>query len=292
MLINATNFAREFTRYNESLYYPLVGLMILVFMQDFYKLLPGKTRVVAFAVIICIALIHLNGIRKNGEYLKLRTFQLEEIIQASQNERLKKSLVRLENVEKERWVLNWSYPMESLLLSSIDGPAKSVSLIADEDFDYRDTSIELTQQRFILRRWEIRDDTDLLKFFSLKTGNYITLNNTDSTLTSDQLNGKISLALNTEEALEAYSRIFIPVEINNNSGRKIPSLPVDANYFHVQMKNSEQSSSMDIPFDIDLSGNYTEVVSCPLNGIKKPWSISVKMIVGGVEIASTETTLN
>jgi len=292
VLINATNYAREFTRYNESLYYPLVGLMTIVFLQEFYHLLSGKIRMVAFASVILISLFHLNGIRKNGEYLKLRTLQLEEMVQASGKEGLQKSLVRLENVEKERWVLNWSYPMETLLLSSLNGPSHTISLIADEDFDYRDTTVSLTPQRFILRRWEVRDNTDLLDFFNLKYGDYVPLNNADTGLTKEILNGKISLNLKVEKSLEAYSRVFIPLEISNSSGRKIPSLPVDRNYFRVMVGNGEQSSTMEIPFDIDIADHYTEVLSCPLNGIKKPWNISVKMITGGEETTSTEATIN
>jgi hypothetical protein len=165
-------------------------------------------------------------------------------------------------------------------------------VIADEDFDYRDTTIELTPFRFILRRWEIRDDTDLLPFFNLKTADYVALNNADTTLSDSLFKGKISLVPKVEKSFVAYSRIFIPVEIINNSGRKIPSLPVDANYFRMEIKNGDHTSSMDIPFDIDLTEKYTEVISCPLNGIEKPMNVHVKMIVGGREVAAAEAVLN
>ena len=214
------------------------------------------------------------------------------MVNASRKEGLKKSLIRLENVEKERWALNWSYPMETLVLSSLDGPANTVSLIADEDIDYRDTSIALTPNRFILRRWEIRDNSNLLQFFNMKYGDYIPLNNADTGITNELLTGKISLALKPEKSLEAYSRVFVPVEVSNKSGKKIPSLPIEKNYFQVHVSNDDQSSTTQIPLDIDISDRYLEVVSCPLNGIKKPWRLSVKMMMGGEEVASTEATVN
>jgi len=292
VLINATNPAREYSRYNESLYYPLVGLLTLVFVNEFYKLLPYKARMAAFAGVLCIALVHLNEIKKNGDYLKLRTFQIESIIQSTRELGLKKSMVEMENAEKNRWFLNWSYPIETLLLSSLSGPAQTVSVMSDEDYDYRDTTIELTPQRFMLRRWEIREDGDLLPFFNLKTGEYVSLNNADSGITEAQLKGKISLTMHAEKSLEAYSRIFLPVEISNNSGKKIPSLPITQNFFRVEVNNGDQTSSIDIPIDIDIDDHYTEVVSCPLNGINKPGKVTVRMMVAGAEVAATEGTIN
>jgi len=292
ILINATNYAGVFTRNIESLYYPVVVLITIIFLREFYILLSGRTRMIAFIALILISGIYLNTIRINGEYLKLRTFQLEEMVNASRKEGLRKSLIRLENVEKERWALNWSYPMETLLLSSLDGPANTVSLITDEDFDYRDTTIALTPYRFILRRWEIRDNSNLLQFFNMKYGDYIPLNNVDSGIANEPFTGKISLALKPEKSLEAYSRIFVPVEVSNNSGKKIPSLPIDKNYFQVHVSNEDQSSSTQIPIDIDISDRYMEVVSCPLNGIKKPWNISVRMLIGGQEVAAASSVIN
>ena len=292
VLINATNFAREFTRYNESLYYPLVGVIIFAFMTEFYILFHGKRKSMLFILLVFISVFQLNVIRKNGEYLKLRTMQMENLIEALGNEGMKKVLVRLENVEKERWVLNWSYPMESLLLSSINSSAGTVSVVADEDFDYRDTSIALTPERFILRRWEIRDDENLLPFFQLPHGNYKALNNADSLATFNTFRGKVSISIIPEKTVEAYSRIFIPVRISNGSPKKIPSLPVDQNYFSVHCSSGDQSSSVEIPLDIDAGKDYTEIVSCMVSEMKKPFHVSVKLMVGRQEVATADLVMN
>ena len=37
LLVNATNFADEYTRYNESLYYPLVTIIVIVFALEVYQ---------------------------------------------------------------------------------------------------------------------------------------------------------------------------------------------------------------------------------------------------------------
>lgn len=285
VLINATNYAREFTRYNESLYYPLVSVITLAFLTEFYRPLNGHWKNILFFILICAALVQLNIIRKNGEYLGLRTLQMENMIDASRLTGQKKTLVRLENAEKERWVLNWSYPMETLLLSSLNDASETVSLVADEDYDYRDTSIALTPQRFILRRWEIRDDHDLLPFFSMRGGNYLTMNNADSLITPEMFTGKISIAPDVKKSMEAYGRLFIPVNISNNSRQKLPSLPVDQNYLAVECRSGEQSTYMEIPFDIDIAHEYTEVVSCPLNGMKRPLQVSIKLLIGKKEVA-------
>jgi hypothetical protein len=292
VLINATNYASEFTRYNESLYYPLVPLITICFLDEFYFLLRGWVRYGCFIGLIAVTLISMNNIRKNGAYLKLRTMQMENIIHASRNTGSRKTLVRLENVEKERWVCNWSYPMESLLLSSISGPAGSVSLIADEDYDYRDTATVLTAQRFILRRWEIRDDDNMLPFYKITHGNYLALNHRDSLMTPEIFAGKVSLKIIPEKKVEAYSRIFFPVSIKNASGKQIPSLPIAENFFLVQIHAENKTSEMTIPLDIDLNDHYTEILSCPLSDLKKPYQLSVKLMVMNKEIASAEALVN
>jgi hypothetical protein len=292
VLVNATNYACEFTRYNESLYYPLVALVTMTFLGEFYSVLGGRVSKASFLFIIGLSLYQLNAIRQNGAYLKMRTMQMENLIDASRSAGLKKSLVRLENVEKERWVLNWSYPMESLLLSSFRNPSETVSLIADEDYDYRDTSISLTHRRFVLRRWEIRDDESLLPFFQLEHGPYTPLNTADSSVTWESVAGAVSVSLVTGKIMKAYERIFIPVAVVNASGRKIPSLPVDQNYYSVQVASGEKTSTMEIPLDIDIRGRYTEIVSCPLNGMKGPLQLTVRLIIRNKETAAAGYTYN
>ncbi len=292
VLINATNYANEFTRYNESLYYPLVSVITISFLNEFYLSLNEKTKHIIFLLLAAVSLFQLNVIRKNGMYLKLRTMQMETIMETSRNAGLKKSLVRQDNVEKERWACNWSYPMESVLISSINKSSETVSLIADEDYDYRDTTIALTPQRFILRRWEIRNDDNMLPFFKINNGNYSLLNNADSTITNDSLQGKVSLSIIPEKAVEAYSRIFIPVAITNTFSKKIYSLPIDQNYLLVKVVSKDETSSIEIPLDIDVSNQYTEIVSCPVTGISSPFQVFIKLMVNKKEVAAAETTVD
>ena len=187
--------------------------------------------------------------------------------------------------------------MESLLLSSMDGPSKTVSLVADEDYDYRDTSIELTTERFILRRWEIRDDSVMLPFFRITHGNYVRLTNADSTVSAESLKEKVSIEFIADKAVRAYGRIFIPVKITNRSGRKIPSLPVDQNYLSVQVQNAQKNFVSDIPngeseipLDIDLGQEYSEVISCKIDNLNA-MRIFVQLKVGKAEIASASVEL-
>ena len=83
-------------------------------------------------------------------------------------------MVLIENVEAGNWDFNWSYPIESLLISSLGGPDSSVSIITEEDWKLRNQEIKLTTNRFMFRRWDIRNDTTLSELFSTSTQNITT----------------------------------------------------------------------------------------------------------------------
>ena len=68
---------------------------------------------------------------------------------------------------------NWSYSMESLLLSSTT--KNTVSICTTEDLDFAQNK-HVNPNQFILRRWDIMPDTTLNnKYFYLPTNSYTPL---------------------------------------------------------------------------------------------------------------------
>ncbi|MEO8085731.1 MAG: hypothetical protein ABI763_02865 [Bacteroidota bacterium] len=285
-LINATNDANYFSRYTESLYFPLTWIVTVSFLRDFYQPLGIQRKKLFFLLLIGVSLLQLNEVRKNGEFLKMRTFQMENIISASQQQGIKKGLVKLENTEKDRWAMNWSLPMESLVLSSLRNSSETVSVIGDEDFDYRDTTVALTQNRFILRRWEIRDDESMIPFFKVPHGNYIAMNTANSNLTVDYFSNHVKLETISSEMKTFGSKIFFPVKIINDREKSIPSLPVQSNYFEIGFEGDKDRQVI-IPLDIDVANTYTEILPVETAGLQKPIHITVRLMVNGKEIASS-----
>ena len=68
---------------------------------------------------------------------------------------------------------NWSYPIESMLISSIAGNKNTVNLATDEDYYYQDNNENLDSIKYILRKWEIMLISQLnTSYFKLDSSQY------------------------------------------------------------------------------------------------------------------------
>ena len=286
ILVNATNFARDYSRYNESLYYPLVSIIALAFCFEVYQAVKNEWRNLLLAGCIIIAGFRISEIRANGSYLSLRVQQIEGLIRSAHEIKHGKCIVNIENAERERWFLNWSCPIESILLSSMNTPDSTVSLIPNEEFNAIDTGIRLTENKAIIRRWEIRDNEDVLPFFGFRKENYFPLNSVDSLATPDIFLGKIGLVFNSEEPGVFIDRLFFSLALTNSSGKSLTSMPVETCYLKTICERAGNRIESDIPLDVDLKSNYIQTVSCPAIGGSGAIEVTTKLIWKGVELAS------
>ncbi len=286
ILVNATNFARDYSRYNESLYYPLVSIIALAFCFEVYQEVKSEWKNLLLAGCIIIAGFRISEIRNNGNYLSLRVQQIEGLIRTAHEINHGKCIVNIENAERERWFLNWSCPIESILLSSMNTPDSTVSLIPNEEFNAIDPGVRLTENKAIIRRWEIRDNEDVLPFFGFRKENYFPLNSVDSIATPDIFLGKINLVFNSEKPGVFIDRLFFSLALTNSSGKSLSSMPVESCYLKTICERSGNRIESDIPLDVDLRSNYNQTVSCPAIGGSGAINVTTKLIWKGVELAS------
>jgi hypothetical protein len=115
-LVNATNYAGEYGRYNEALYFPVVLMISITFMIDVFKVLENKWRNIILIGLSIAFIERMVTISSLGNYLSMRTDQMENIIQTAHKKGISKCIITLANSEEGKWALNWSYPMESLLI--------------------------------------------------------------------------------------------------------------------------------------------------------------------------------
>lgn len=286
VLVNATNFARDYSRYNESLYYPLVSIVAIAFSFEVYQVVKNQWQSVLLGACIIIACFRISEIRTNGNYLSLRVQQIEGMIMIAHETRHGKCIVNIENAEHERWFLNWSCPIESILLSSMYTPDSTVSLIPNEEFNAIDTGILLTENKAIIRRWEIRDNENVLPFFGFRKENYFQLNSADTITAPDDFHGKINLAFNSDKPGVFIDRLFFSLALINSSGKSLTSMPVETCYLKTICERSGNRIESDIPLDVDVRSNYIQTVSCPAIQGSGELNVTTKLIWKGVELAS------
>lgn len=287
ILVNATNFARDYSRYNESLYYPLVAISVIAFSFEVYHAVKNNWKLLLLSGCIVIAAFRISEIVECGEYLSMRVRQIESLITKGHEIGSGKCIVNVGNAEKERWFLNWSCPIESILLSAMVSPDSTVSLIPDEEYNAIDPSVGLTDDKAIIRRWEIRDNKDVLPFFRFRKENYLPLNTTDSLTDPAVVQGKVSLELVGDEPGHYIERFFFKVRLSNTSGKQLASLPVETCFLKTVCVRGGNRNESEIPLDADLGPNYIQTIICPEIPGSGPLDVTTKLIWKGVEITST-----
>ena len=292
ILVNVTNFARDYSRYNESLYYPLVAITGIAFTFEVYQSAKLTWKIYLLSGCMVIAIGRISGINTNGDYLSCRTIQLEALIRKAHELDKGKCIVNMGNAEPERWNLNWSYPIESILLSSLAAPDSTVSLVPDEDYTYRDTSVQLTAGKTIIRRWEIRDNQAVLPFFKFRKEDYFAMNTLDTVTPADFFPGKFKLVINEQAPGYYYDRLFFSVTIANISGKTLSSLPAENCFLKIRCEQNGKITESQIPLDIDLYNEYIQTLSCPLEKNSGETGVTTKLFRNGVELVSAYHRFN
>ena len=215
-----------------------------------------------------------------------RVHQLEGLIRSAHEVGKGKCIVNIDNAERERWFLNWSCPIESMLLSAMSGKDSTVSLVPDEEFDARDTSVLLNENKVMIRRWEIRDNENVLPFFAYRKENYFRLNTIDTVTDPVFFRGKINMDFNMKEPRLFVDRFFFSLQLKNISGQTLSSSPVESCFFKTICERGGDKMESEIPLDADLHTDYVQTISCHELKGKGPMSVTTRLIWRGSELAS------
>ncbi len=178
VVINATTMADHFTRYYESMYFPLVTIGFFPFLREVYVKVRGRRRVWLGSVFFLVVLFRLLWIIDNGSVYRDRVVQLERLIERTRSLPGNKFEVEPANAERPFSKLGWSVPLESLLLSTASG-SSPVSLCTSVDLDHADNRETLEADEVVVRRWNIQPAEHLRRsLFSVPSGPYRKLNTT------------------------------------------------------------------------------------------------------------------
>ena len=173
-MANISSYGFEHTRYQEQVYFPLVVLVTFVFATQVLVLqIKYKNIFIGLILLTCIALRLSVFIPESNRFVA-RIALMKTHIAHAQKHNLTKVIITPEMGTVPNGIeTNWSYSMESLLLSSTT--KNTVSICTTEDLDFAQNK-HINQNQFILRRWDIMPDTALNnKYFYLPTNSYTLL---------------------------------------------------------------------------------------------------------------------
>lgn len=219
LLINQLYFANEFTRYYESAYSPLVGIVVLVFVHEVFHL-SQKWAIAALASFaIVMASNRMIWIWDFGADLRQRSEQLDRIVDHAQTLGKSKYLINIGNYQRPYSDYTWANPIESLLYSAIDGPENTVTIAEENEVNYEKNYLVLNDSNFMFRRFEVLP-VDFLNqhLFHLDQEPYHYLNQAFSNENLDELQQNVSLSFVAPKlSHEAGDTVITRLAIENRS---------------------------------------------------------------------------
>jgi hypothetical protein len=218
LLINITYFGLESGRYMEQVYFPMVPVIIIPLVTDVLKNAKKNLRLIIYVTIITIMLVRTLLITGFTHFPE-RTSMIKGIIAYSRESAGTKFIVDFDQLKQPgsaELSLDWSLPVESLLLSAQDGPDHTVSIISQQDIDYKNNIHNLTPEKFIFTKYEINDITYLdHHYFMLHDDPYKKI----EMMPEDMINfGKnVRLSFSAPGSLNIGQTAMIRVTIQNNN---------------------------------------------------------------------------
>lgn len=160
LFINLALHRNTFSRYTESYYLPFTFFCVYA-MCNVWPLVRGRSKTILGIVVVGLSIARLYSVTSFGELLKQRSETMDEVIALARNDHNGKMVLKMEYFQAHQELVSWSYPIEVLLVSAMDGREQAVSVILEEDLDFDDNRKTSRPDNFILRRWEVMDYKDL-----------------------------------------------------------------------------------------------------------------------------------
>lgn len=176
VLVNSAIDAATYTRYIQSMYSPMVAIVLLFFTAE---VLPGvkmPTRIFGVVLLVLFMVVESLRIINFGQELSQRTALFQQIISSARSEQGSKFIIDKHNWSHEPHWFSWSVPMEILLFSAEKNSKDALSIVENADIDYGNNRELVNEETFILRCFEtVPHDYLNSNLFELPRGNYVPL---------------------------------------------------------------------------------------------------------------------
>jgi hypothetical protein len=229
ILINITYFGLDTGRYMEQVYFPVVPVIIIPVITDVLKNAKKDLRLIILLAVIAVMLVRSVLIIGFTQFPE-RTSVINGMIAYSRESEGTKCIVDIDQIKQPgtpELSLDWSLPVESLLLSAQEGPGCSVSIISKQDIDDEKNSHNLTPGKFFFTKFEIADITYLNhRYFTLHDDPYTNLELIPKDMISFAKNIRLSVSspgilksgqiANIEVAIQNYNPLPIIGELRKD----------------------------------------------------------------------------
>jgi hypothetical protein len=252
------------SRYMEQVMFPFIPVVFIPLIYGFPK--TGKPGLLNISVLLISALIayRLAVIYYGSDIFVKRVAQMEQLIEAARQKGGSKFVVSQDVIDHGYTQLNWSYPIETMLLSAIDGNDIVVTIAPEEDLSFNDNSNKIAANQFIFRRWELKEQSWLnQRYFHLDIGAYRALNDSTPNTNINFTANSLRIEIDAKKFYPAMDTVWIPVRIINQgkmpvySGKKNR---VFLSYFWVQNNDVLNWEEIRTPLQADITSSLRQDV--------------------------------
>lgn len=270
------------SRYMEQVMFPFVPIVFIPLIYGFPT--TGRQGLLNISVLLISALIvyRLAVIYFGSELFVKRIAQMEQLIEVARQKGGSKFIVSPDMVNHGYTQLNWSYPIETMLLSAIDGDDIVVSIVPEQDLYYNDSDKKIKADQFIFRTGEIKDQSWLNeKYFHLDIGPYRLLNDTSSNQNMEKIKNGLRITIHPKQLYRSMDTIWLPVTVVNNGDTPLYSgekNQVYFSYFWESEKNVLNWNEIRTPLQADIIKTFKQHIKVAIPRKKGKLQLKVDMI--------------
>jgi len=217
VLILATHRFGAISNYSERMLLPLPAMLAISVSGVISITRQFIHKLVAFTLLVLILLLHFDVLRITSRPYTLRVEQINSVINAARQLGIQKGIVKEEWMEQTSFAMTgWSYSMESLWISALDGPDSCVTIAMQRDHIDRikEQGNTLRDDQWVMWAENIRTIKNLnQRYFRLRKGPYLSLYDN-----SVVFNEPAGLSLVRTEKIN-HSTAAIAIEMNVAPGK-------------------------------------------------------------------------
>jgi hypothetical protein len=280
-LVNST-YTVSPSRYMEQVMFPFVPIVFIPLIYGFPS--KGRQGLLNISILLISALIlyRLAVIYYGSEIFMKRVAQMEQLIEVARQKGGSKFVVSEEVSDHGYTQVNWSYPIESMLLSAIDGNDIAVTIAPEADLNFNDNYNKIEANQFIFRKWELKNHSWLNKrYFHLDIGPYRNINDTTSNTNITYLAKDLRITIDAKKMYQAMDTVWMPVTIVNLGKTPIYSgknNQVFLSYFWIQNREVLSWEQLRTPIQADIIGTMRQDIRIAIPRNKGKLQLKVDLI--------------
>lgn len=280
-LVNSANTI-EHSRYMEQVMFPFVPIVFIPLIYGFPE--KGKQGLLNISVLAVSGLIayRLIVIYNGSEIFMQRVQQMEQLIHAARQKGGSKFVVSENAIDHGYTQCNWSYPIETLLLSAIDGNDIAVTLVPESDMNFEGNSVKIKADQFLFRRWEIKDEKWLnQRYFHLDIGGYRSLSAPTPNTEVQPAGENFKIEIKSKNFYRSMDTVWIPIHIYNKTGSPLftgGKNKIQLSYFWIKNADVLNWDELRTPVQADINTDLEQDIRIAIPAEKGRLQLKVDIL--------------